>query len=97
MSKAKPLKPIRPDWLSKTLAGAVLGFTLAVAISGLFAWYGPGGIDAPNKTQFIMWLIAPLWMTLFSTVYLFTSGRAALLWFSGANLLSFGLLWMVQL
>ncbi len=32
--------PIRPDWWSKSVAGVVLGFSLAIALSGLFAWSG---------------------------------------------------------
>ncbi|WP_428718235.1 hypothetical protein [Undibacterium curvum] len=69
----KPQKKpaIHPDWWSKTLAGAVLALTLAFAVCGLFAWWGPGGISAPNKVQFVMWMITPLWLVIFSLVYLF--------------------------
>ena len=31
-------------WLGKTLAGTVLGYTLAVALSGVIAWLTPGGL-----------------------------------------------------
>lgn len=87
---------IRADWWSKTLAGAVLGWTLALALSGLFAWLGPGGVDAPNKSQLVMWLIAPLWMLAFSFTYLFRTGLHALLWLSGANLLAYGALFAAR-
>lgn len=87
---------IRPDWWSKTLAGGVLGATLALALAGLFAWLGPGGIDAREKAQFVMWSIAPLWMIVFSTVYLFRTGLRALLWLGGANLAAYGLLFYVR-
>lgn len=87
---------IRADWWSKTLAGGVLGATLALALAGLFAWLGPGGIDAREKPQFVMWSIAPLWMIVFSTVYLFRTGLRALLWLGGANLAAYGLLLYVR-
>ncbi len=75
---AKPKTPaIQPDWISKTLAGALLGFALAVAISGLFAWWGPGGIGAPDKVQFNMWATSLYWMTVWSLVYLFRTGLRA--------------------
>ncbi len=77
-------------WWRKTLAGGVLGLTLAFALSGLFAWLGPGGLRAPDKTQFVMWLITPLWMLMFSLVYLFANGNRALLVFGLAN----GLAWL---
>lgn len=76
---------IAPDWWSKTFAGAVLGFSLAFALAGLLAWYGPGGIAAPNKTQAVMWSIAVFWMPVFAFVYLFRTGLRAVLWLSAAN------------
>ena len=35
-----------------------------------------------------MWLVAPLWMALLSTCFLFRSGRHAWLWLGGANVLA---------
>ena len=76
------------DWWSKSLAGIVAGFTLAVAMAGLLAWAGPGGVDAINKTQLVMWTIAPLWLTAMSLVFLFPSGVHAWAWLGGANVLA---------
>ena len=95
-TKPEKRAPIQPDWWSKTLAGAVLGWTLAFALAGIFAWVGPGGISAPQKSQFVMWMIAPLWMTAFSVVYLFRSGMRAVLWLGGANLLAWALFLAVR-
>lgn len=96
MNRKPERASIGADWWSKTLAGALLGFTLALALAGLFAWVGPGGIGAPQKNQFVMWLIAPLWMAIFSLVYLLRSGARALLWLGGANLLAYALLFAAR-
>ncbi len=73
-------------WWRKTFAGGVLGLTLALALSGLFAWLGPGGLHAADKAQFVMWLIAPLWLVMFSLVYLISHGNRAIILFAAANL-----------
>lgn len=86
------IKKLHADWGLKSSAGAVLGFSLALACSGLFAWWGPGGIDAENKVQFNMWLIPIIWMPVFSVTYLFRTGWQAIGWLAGFNLLAYGLL-----
>lgn len=96
MNRESKPAPIRPDWWSKTLAGGVLGATLALALAGLFAWLGPGGVSAAEKPQFVMWSIAPLWLSAFAAVYLFRSGGRALLWMGGANLAAYALLFWVK-
>ena len=80
---------IKPDWWIKTLSGAVPGFTLAFALAGLFAWLGPGGIAAPHKVQFVMWMIAPLWLIIFTGVYFFRSGLQAFAWLAVANFFAY--------
>ena len=89
--------PIQADWWTKTCAGAILGLTLALALSGLFAWFGPGGLAAPQKVQFVMWIIAPIWMLIFSLVYLFRTGLRALLWLAGINLIAYAILFAAPL
>lgn len=94
---ARPRKtPISPDWISKTLAGGLAGLSLAIALLGLFAWLGPDGTSAPDKTQVIMWLVPPLWMSIFSLTYLFRSGWRAWIWLGSANLLAYTALSIVQ-
>lgn len=83
---------IQRDWFSKTLAGVVLGFGLAIAVSGLFAWLTPGGAMHPNKFQATMWLTAPVWSGVLSLVFLFRSGARAWLWLGSANALAFAAL-----
>jgi len=65
--------------------------TLSYGLVALFAWYGPGGIDAVNKVQVNMWMISPIWLTIFSLVYMFPTGRKAWCWLLLANVLVFGL------
>lgn len=88
--------PISTDWVSKTLAGGLAGLSLSIALLGLFAWLGPDGTSAPDKTQVIMWLVPPLWMTIFSLTYLFRSGWRAWTWLGSANLLAYAALSLVQ-
>lgn len=66
------------NWRGKAAAGVILGFAIALLASGLFAWFGPGGLMAgTGKTQFNMWLISPVWAFILSFVFLFPTSRAA--------------------
>lgn len=67
----------RDDWVLKTLAGLIPGLGIALATAGIFAWAGPGGLHAPNKYQFVMWMIAPIWALIVSLCFLFPTGRDA--------------------
>lgn len=90
MSAAKPGSVAR-DWLSKTLAGALLGFALAIACSGILSW-ALSNLSLPIRGQLAMWLVAPVWLGVLSGVYFFRSGARAWAWLGGANLLAFGAL-----
>lgn len=75
----------RADWISKTLAGLILGFFIAMAISGLF-FLLPLSIGRSAEAQLMMWLFAPIWLTLLSTCYLFRNGKQAWLWLTVASI-----------
>ena len=87
---------LRPDWTSKTLAGLFAGFFIALGLAGIFAWAGPGGLDAANKVQFNMWLITPLWMLIWSLVYLFRSGLHAWAVLGCSALMIQAVLWLLR-
>ncbi|ATQ66788.1 MULTISPECIES: hypothetical protein [Methylosinus] len=84
------MTPFRRDIVSKSLAGVVLGFALALALVGLFARLGPQGLEGGNKYQLVMWMIAPIWLSVLAFVFLFRSGLRAWLWLGGASLLAHG-------
>ena len=95
MSAAKS-RTVTRDWLAKTLAGILPGFTLAIGCSGLFAWLA-AGLPLPIRGQLAMWMVAPVWMGILSSVYFFGSGKRAWGWLLGANLLVFGILALSRL
>jgi hypothetical protein len=74
-------------WFAKGLAGLVLGLAIAIGVSGLLAWAGPGGIAAPGKYMVVMWAVIPVWMLVLTFCFLFRSGWRAWAWLGGAALL----------
>ncbi len=84
------------DWLSKAVAGAVGGFGVAIAASGLFALLTPGALDEPGKLQVVMWIVPPVWIGVMSGVFAFPDGRRAWLWLVAANVVTFSLLALVR-
>ena len=96
MNDAARTKLDSRHWFGKTSAGVLLGYTLAVALSGVIAGLTPGGFEGGNKVQFNMWMIAPLWATVLGFVYLFRDSWRAWWWLALANVAAFGLLWAVR-
>ncbi|WP_459908744.1 hypothetical protein [Caballeronia sp. HLA56] len=79
MSYAKKRPAIHADWISKTLAGQILGFTLGIIAGSLLIRFGPDSAVSA-RAQLAMWLVAPIWMGVASLCYLFRSGAQAWLW-----------------
>ena len=88
--------PIRRDWIAKTLAGTLLGFTLALGASGLFSQLN-AGMPLSVRGQLAMWMVPPVWLGTLSGVYFFGSGVRAWLWLGAANLLVYGALLALRL
>lgn len=81
------------NWLGRATAGLFGGFALALGVSGLFWHFGPEGISGGSgKLQICMWMMSPVWASVFSLCFLFRDGVRAWAWISGAALLSFVLL-----
>jgi hypothetical protein len=92
----KALNTLSRDWLSKTLAGGVGGFGLAIAVSGLLACLTPGALDEQNKFQVAMWLVPPVWIGVMSGTFMFRTGLRAWLWLVSANTLGFAMLTLAR-
>ena len=84
------------DWLLNSLAAAIAALALALALSGLFAWLGPGGLAPVNKYQLNMWIVPPIWLVFASIALNFSRGWHAWAWLGAAHLLAWGALFAVQ-
>ena len=87
--------PIRPDWVSKTLAGLVLGLCLALIASALLMTQ-LRGMPLAVGGQLAMWLVPPVWLGVLSGVYFFRSGLHAWAWLLGANAAGLSLWWLLR-
>ncbi|MBW4329264.1 hypothetical protein KY084_00030 [Stakelama sp. CBK3Z-3] len=66
------------DWFGKASAGLVLGFVIALGVSGLVSLaLGVGDAYFSTTGQFTMWLIAPVWSLILAFCFLFRSGLRA--------------------
>jgi len=79
----------------KSLAAALLGLPLTVAVIGLIALLWPG--DPVHTTLPWLLLSFPLWIAVMACAFLFRSGLRAWLWLGGATLLCFALVHAVKL
>lgn len=86
---------VRRDWISKSLAGVLLGALLAFECSAVFARLA-SGIPPPLRVQLGMWMTVPIWLTVASSVYFFGSGRRAWLWLGAVNLVLGGLVFLLR-
>lgn len=90
-----PAQTIQRDWLAKSLAGVLLGATLALGCSAVFSRLVTS-VPLPVKAQLAMWLTAPIWLVVMSSVFFFASGKRAWLWLGAANLVVFGLFFVLR-
>lgn len=80
---------IQRDWLSKTLAGVVLGLIIALECSALYARTALD-VPPPIRMQLTMWVVMPVWLSILSGCYLFKNGRRAWLWLVAASVVLLG-------
>lgn len=79
----------RPDWLTKTLAGVILGLSLSLALTGLYS-LAAAGVHLSQRAQLAMWSTWPMWVAALAGSYAFRSGARAWAWLGAANLLAWG-------
>lgn len=96
MSRLIQEQKIQPQWWGKTLIGLILGLAIAYGFVAIFAWFGPGGIDAKDKVQFNMWIISPIWLLILSLVYLFKTTKTAFLYLFSANVAIYSLYFLLK-
>ena len=99
MSQLSSTDKIQPHWWLKSIAGTLLGLTLAYGIVTIYVWYGPGTFSTTAKTQFNMWIISPLWLLILSFSFMFKTAKQAFIYLSAANIITYGsfalLRWLV--
>jgi len=96
MTRLPQDQKIQPHWWGKTLVGLFFGLTLAYGLIAIFAWFGPGGIDAKDKVQFNMWMISPIWLLVLSLVYLFKTTKTAFLYLFSTNVAIYCLYFLLK-
>lgn len=96
MSRLTAEQKIQPHWWRKTLIGVFLGLSFAYSIIAIFAWYGPGGIDAPVKVQLNMWLVGLIWLLCLPFVYLFKTAGQAFKYLLIANMVGYAVFFALR-
>ena len=99
MRRLTQTEKIQPHWWRKSLTASFLGLSLSYGVIGMFAWFGPGGIDAPMKVQMNMWLISFIWLPIIAFSFLFKTAASAFLLLLPANLVVYSLfavLWWLK-
>ncbi|KAF0814747.1 hypothetical protein IGB42_00802 [Andreprevotia sp. IGB-42] len=79
---------------TKFTAGALLGFPLAVALTGLLIWLWPGVWISALIVGLLFFV--PLWITAMTTSVLFPRRRDAWLTLAGLNLIAYALLFAAK-
>ncbi|WP_313079210.1 hypothetical protein [Pulveribacter sp.] len=94
---ARPVRPATPprELLHHGLVGAVLGFPLAVWLSGALVYHAPyaaRSLDDIATYQVAMWVVPPLWAAVVALAFMAPSRRACWLALLAGNALAWALL-----
>jgi len=82
------------NWFPKASAGLVLGLTLSFALMGILGLLAHAdGQPRAVGSQFLMWLVVPVWTGILGTCFLFRSGWRAGVMLGGAN----AVLWAIYM
>ncbi|MAQ18339.1 MAG: hypothetical protein CMN30_26520 [Sandaracinus sp.] len=77
------------------MAGALLGLVLALGVSGVVAELA-GAVPLVIRAQLVMWLVVPVWLTVFASVYFFRTGARAWVGLGAASALVHGLFFALR-
>ena len=81
------------DWFGKASAGLVLGFFLALGLSGCVGVFLLDGVSQFSiEHQFTMWIIGPMLICILSGCFFFQTSLRAWGWLGLANAVVWGLL-----
>jgi hypothetical protein len=80
--------------IMRTWAGALLGLTLAIALTGLAVLCWPG--DSVRVLVPAVVVFFPLYTTLILSAFLYRTASRAWGWLASANLAAFAALWIAQ-
>lgn len=86
----------KAHWLLKTVGMLLVGFPFAVFTSSLIGWMAPDSVPIDIRSQFIMWLITPLWLTPLSLIFFYRRPIPVFGAFVVLTFVAFGLLQLVK-
>lgn len=86
----------KAQWWLRIVGIILLCYPLSVGLSGLYGLVGPGEITNNVKSQFVMWMITPLWLTPLSLIFFSRKIVRFFLILLSLNGLVFLLLWLAR-
>tara|TARA_R110002012_G_scaffold268125_1_gene452030 strand:+ start:3936 stop:4532 length:597 start_codon:yes stop_codon:yes gene_type:complete len=86
----------KAQWVFKTVGMLAIGFPFAVFTSSLVGWAAPGSVPVDIRSQYIMWLITPLWLTPLSLIFFARRPLPVFCAFVIFTCIAFGLLQLIK-
>lgn len=87
-----PKRRYQMQWRLRVLTATALGLPIALALSGLLAWWAPGSVSHDGKSQLVMWLVTPLWLIPMSLIFFAANATRVLAAYAFAGIAAFSLL-----
>lgn len=87
---------IQTDWWSKTIAGAILGLSLAIACASLITVWALNSQDPALAPQIGMWSVPCIWLPLFFIAYFIPKGWQVMLMYGVLNIVVYGLVFSIR-
>lgn len=87
---------IQADWWSKSIAGWVLGLSLAIACASFITLWGLNNLDKALAPQVGMWSVPWLYLPLVFIAYFIPKGWQAVVIYSVLNAIAYGILFGIR-